>query len=213
MNISETNILNKYYEFFTQVNYNGNTLMDVFKNVHQNDEYNKIIHHFIILRYLTLILNVKQDSQYQQTIANLFNKFIEIIVSGINSPLSSFMNSRNDTNEIITLFFNKGVLPNMKLLYHTTKNSIGLKERGLFIDLLVDMYNNKKNSKQMFSYIEYPFEFVCKHPIDYSINEIKSDDDSTTYLLYCSKFLHLPHTIEQVTSITMEVVLIIIKYL
>jgi len=195
-----------YSNIFKKVNDNLDVLITEFKHIHQLDEYNNIVHDCIFIRNIQYIINVKKPYN-KSTVEHLFYKFIDVIITGINSPLSSFMNSTHQTNEIITLFCNKDVFPNMQLLYNTNQNSTGLRERGLFIDLLVDIYN------KMYTYIKYPVLFAFKQPINYSNEVITTVNQSTDYLLYCSKFLQLPHTIENVTNINKHIVLIIIDYL
>ena len=188
--------INNYTLVYKKISHNLSCLIDEFKITHQSDKYNIIIHDSIFITNINaLIDNKKNKFSY---ISNLFQEFIKVIADGIDSPNSSFINYKKQTAEIITLFFNKGVVPDMKLLYNITFNqsTTGFKERGLLIDLIVNVYTNTYYN------IKYPLIFYSK----------KQNTD-ISYLISCSKFLQLPHTIETLTNIHKNIVCIIVEYL
>ena len=189
--------INNYTLVYKKISHNLSCLIDEFKITHQSDKYNIIIHDSIFIKNINaLIDNKKNKFSY---ISNLFQEFIKVIADGIYSPNSSFINYKKQTAEIITLFFNKGVVPDMKLLYNITFNqsTTGFKERGLLIDLIVNVYTNTY--------------YNIKYPLIFYINGKQNNDIS--YLISCSKFLQLPHTIETLTNIHKNIVCIIVEYL
>ena len=189
--------INNYTLVYKKISHNLSCLIDEFKITHQSDKYNIIIHDSIFIKNINaLIDNKKNKFSY---ISNLFQEFIKVIADGIDSPNSSFINYKKQTAEIITLFFNKGVVPDMKLLYNITFNqsTTGFKERGLLIDLIVNVYTNTY--------------YNIKYPLIFYINGKQNNDIS--YLISCSKFLQLPHTIETLTNIHKNIVCIIVEYL
>ena len=148
--------INNYTLVYKKISHNLSCLIDEFKITHQSDKYNIIIHDSIFITNINaLIDNKKNKFSY---ISNLFQEFIKVIADGIDSPNSSFINYKKQTAEIITLFFNKGVVPDMKLLYNITFNqsTTGFKERGLLIDLIVNVYT------YTYYNIKYPFIFYSK---------------------------------------------------
>jgi hypothetical protein len=187
--------INNYTLVFKKVSVNLHCLIDEFKITHKSDKYNIIIHDSIFIKNINELIDNKNYFSY---ISNLFQEFIKVIADGIDSPNSSFINYKKQTAEIITLFFNKGVVPDMKLLYNITFNqsTTGFKERGLLIDLIVNVYNDAYNN------IKYPLIFYSG----------KQNND-ISYLISCSKFLQLPHTIETLTTIHKNIVLCIVEYL
>ena len=188
--------INNYTLVYKKISHNLSCLIDEFKITHQTDKYNIIIHDSIFIKNINaLIDNKKNKFSY---ISNLFQEFIKVIADGIYSPNSSFINYKKQTTEIIILFFNKGVMPDMKLLYNIIFNqsTTGFKERGLLIDLIVNVYSEAYNT------IKYPIIFYSK----------KQNTD-ISYLISCSKFLQLPHTIETLTTIHKNIVSIIVEYL
>ena len=188
--------INNYTLVYKKVSVNLPGLIDEFKITHQTDKYNIIIHDSIFIKNINELININKNKF--SYIFNLFQEFIKVIADGIDSPNSSFINYKKQTTEIITLFFNKGVVPDMKLLYNITfnKSTAGFKERGLLIDLIVNVYNEAYNT------IKYPIIFYSK----------KQNTD-ISYLISCSKFLQLPHTIETLTTIHKNIVSIIVEYL
>jgi hypothetical protein len=188
--------INNYTLVYKKVSVNLPGLIDEFKITHQTDKYNIIIHDSIFIKNINELININKNKF--SYISNLFQEFIKVIADGIDSPNSSFINYKKQTTEIITLFFNKGVVPDMKLLYNITfnKSTAGFKERGLLIDLIVNVYNEAYNT------IKYPLIFYSK----------KQNTD-ISYLISCSKFLQLPHTIETLTTIHKNIVSIIVEYL
>ena len=188
--------INNYTLVYKKVSVNLPGLIDEFKITHQTDKYNIIIHDSIFIKNINELININKNKF--SYISNLFQEFIKVIADGIYSPNSSFINYKKQTAEIITLFFNKGAVPDMKLLYNITFNqhTTGFKERGLLIDLIVNIYNEAYNN------IKYPLIFYSK----------KQNTD-ISYLISCSKFLQLPHTIETLTTIHKNIVSIIVEYL
>ena len=188
--------INNYTLVYKKISHNLSCLTDEFKITHQTDKYNIIIHDSIFIKNINELININKNKF--SYIFNLFQEFIKVIADGIDSPNSSFINYKKQTTEIITLFFNKGVVPDMKLLYNITfnKSTAGFKERGLLIDLIVNVYNEAYNT------IKYPIIFYSK----------KQNTD-ISYLISCSKFLQLPHTIETLTTIHKNIVSIIVEYL
>ena len=188
--------INNYTLVYKKVSVNLPGLIDEFKITHQTDKYNIIIHDSIFIKNINELININKNKF--SYISDLFQEFIKVIADGIDSPNSSFINYKKQTTEIITLFFNKGVVPDMKLLYNITfnKSTAGFKERGLLIDLIVNVYNEAYNT------IKYPIIFYSK----------KQNTD-ISYLISCSKFLQLPHTIETLTTIHKNIVSIIVEYL
>ena len=188
--------INNYTLVYKKVSVNLPGLIDEFKITHQTDKYNIIIHDSIFIKNINELININKNKF--SYISDLFQEFIKVIADGIDSPNSSFINYKKQTAEIITLFFNKGVVPDMKLLYNITFNqsTTGFKERGLLIDLIVNVYNEAYNT------IKYPIIFYSK----------KQNTD-ISYLISCSKFLQLPHTIETITTIHKNIVSIIVEYL
>lgn len=188
--------INNYTLVYKKVSVNLPGLIDEFKITHQTDKYNIIIHDSIFIKNINELININKNKF--SYISDLFQEFIKVIADGIDSPNSSFINYKKQTAEIITLFFNKGVVPDMKLLYNITFNqsTTGFKERGLLIDLIVNVYNEAYNT------IKYPIIFYSK----------KQNTD-ISYLISCSKFLQLPHTIETLTTIHKNIVSIIVEYL
>ena len=188
--------INNYTLVYKKVSVNLPGLIDEFKITHQTDKYNIIIHDSIFIKNINELININKNKF--SYISNLFQEFIKVIADGIDSPNSSFINYKKQTAEIITLFFNKGVVPDMKLLYNITFNqsTTGFKERGLLIDLIVNVYTNTYYN------IKYPLIFYSK----------KQNTD-ISYLISCSKFLQLPHTIETLTNIHKNIVCIIVEYL
>ena len=188
--------INNYTLVYKKISHNLSCLTDEFKITHQTDKYNIIIHDSIFIKNINELININKNKF--SYISNLFQEFIKVIADGIDSPNSSFINYKKQTAEIITLFFNKGVVPDMKLLYNITfnKSTAGFKERGLLIDLIVNVYNEAYNT------IKYPIIFYSK----------KQNSD-ISYLISCSKFLQLPHSIETLTTIHKNIVSIIVEYL
>ena len=188
--------INNYTLVYKKISHNLSCLTDEFKITHQTDKYNIIIHDSIFIKNINELININKNKF--SYIFNLFQEFIKVIADGIDSPNSSFINYKKQTAEIITLFFNKGVVPDMKLLYNITFNQhiTGFKERGLLIDLIVNIYNEGYNN------IKYPLIFYSK----------KQNTD-ISYLISCSKFLQLPHSIETLTTIHKNIVSIIVEYL
>jgi len=191
--------INNYTLVYKKVSVNLHCLIDEFKITHKSDKYNIIIHDSIFIKNINELIDINIKKNYFSYISNLFQEFIKVIANGIDSPNSSFINYKKQTTEIITLFFNKGVVPDMKLLYNITfnQNTTGFKERGLLIDLIVNVYTDTY--------------YNIKYPLIFYINGKQNNDIS--YLISCSKFLQLPHTIETLTTIHKNIVSIIVEYL